>query len=193
MMERTELLQAMALIATYWPHWKIPTDRHELAAMVDAWTRLLGDVEADAVVAAIEAYAVTGAEFAPGPGVLRKRAIDLLQPVGLPDGDQAWAEVLDQIRRVGYVGRPAWSHPAVETAVQAFGWLALCESTTQMADRAHFLRIYEDVQERVTFEATAPPSVRILVDRVASQLRLSHGGDHDGDALDGPRHALDVG
>lgn len=187
-MKRTDVIEAMALISTYWPHWRMPTARDEASAMVDAWGRLLSDLETDQVVAAIEAYAVTGAEFAPGPGVIRKRAIELAAPVGIPDGDAAWSEVLDQIARVGYVGRPAFSHPAIETTVQAFGWLALCQSETQMADRAHFLRMYDDVKERVTFEAVAPQSVKALAARVASQLGLGHGDD----PADGPRHVLDA-
>lgn len=186
-MNRTDVIETMALISTYWPHWRIPSDRDEASAMVDAWGRLLGDLDAEAVNAAVEAYAVTGAEFAPGPGVLRKRAIELTTPRGVPLGDEAWAEVLDQIARVGYVGRPQFSHPAIEAAVAAFGWTALCESENQMVDRAHFLKMFEGIRERVTFEAVAPPSVKALVARVQTQLGLGHGDDPG----DGPRHALD--
>lgn len=193
-MTRLDVIQAMALISTYWPHWRIPTDRDEASSMVDAWGRLLLDLETDQVLAAIEAYAVTGAEFAPGPGVIRKRAIELAAPSALPDGDAAWAEVLDQIARVGYVGTPSFSHPAIDTTVRAFGWLALCQSENQVADRAHFLRMYADVKERATFEAVAPPSVIALAERVASQLRLSAGGDHGRHPPDGDvRHALSPG
>lgn len=185
-MIRREIIETMALISTYWPHWRMPSDRDEASAMVDAWGRLLGDIEAAAVVAAVEAYAVSGAEFAPGPGVLRRRAIELSSPTRLPDGDAAWSEVLEQIARVGYVGTPSFSHPAVEATVRAFGWKALCESMDQMVDRAHFLKMYADVRERVTFETVAPPSVKMLVARAQAQLGLGHGDDPD----DGPRHVL---
>lgn len=192
-MDRPEIIQAMALISTFWPHWKLPTAREEASVMVDAWGRLLGDLEASTVTAAIEAYATTGADFAPGPGVLRKRAIELVSPP-VPDGDAAWGEVVDQIARVGYIGRPTFSHPAIEAVVQSFGWVTLCQSETQMADRAHFLRVYDEVRTRTTFQVTAPPSVLALLDRVASQRPLTPGGDGgDRDAIDGVRHALDPG
>lgn len=64
------------------------------------------------------------------------------------DADQAWAEVLQQVRRVGYYGVPVWSHPAVADAVAALGWQTLCTSDNQEADRAHFMRFYERAHDR---------------------------------------------
>lgn len=64
------------------------------------------------------------------------------------DADQAWAEVLRQVRRVGYYGVPVWSHPAVADAVAALGWQTICTSDNQEADRAHFMRFYERAHDR---------------------------------------------
>lgn len=169
-MTRKELLSMMGLVATYWPHWRLPSDTAELGVTVNAWDRLLGDVAAEAAVAAVEAYAVTGAEFAPGPGVIRRRALELASPSTVPDGDAAWAEVLEQIARVGYIGKPTFSHPAIEETVRAFGWLPLCQSETVMADRAHFLRMYANAAERATFETVAPPSVIALTEKTRAQI-----------------------
>lgn len=64
------------------------------------------------------------------------------------DPDQAWAEVLRNIRSVGYYGSPTWSHKAVAETVQAMGWQDLCVSENIEADRAHFMRFYQTAVTR---------------------------------------------
>lgn len=44
--------------------------------------------------------------------------------------DLAWVELLRQVRRVGYMGTPTWTDPALARAAMELygGWRALCES-----------------------------------------------------------------
>lgn len=64
------------------------------------------------------------------------------------DADEAWGEVLTQIRKVGYYRTPEWSHPALADAIQAMGWQDLCMSDNAEADRAHFMKFYQIAQTR---------------------------------------------
>lgn len=157
-MTRAEYAQVMAFVAACWPHWQ-PTPE-----TVAAGERLLIDLPQDAVLAAVEQSSLTDG-FAPGAGQIRSRALALLNPT--PDGDQAWSEVLEQIARQGWCGTPSWSHEAVEATVNAFGWHTLCESTNVVADRAHFLKLYETARHRVTHAGATLPSVAAVTARVA--------------------------
>lgn len=169
-MTREEYLAAMALVVSYWPHYKPSPETFK------AGERLLLDLPQGPVVAAIDALAVEEPEFAPGAGRIRARAVDLMDPV--PDEAAAWSEVLAQVSAVGAVGTPEWSHPAVSTAVESMGWRTICHSTNREADRAHFFRIYGNVRTR-SQPLALPPSVQETVASLASTLALEGGPDHD--------------
>lgn len=62
-------------------------------------------------------------------------------------GMDAWREVEDQIRMVGYAGTPVFQNRLVERLVQAMGWQNLCRSENHVTDRAHFLRAYEQISQ----------------------------------------------
>lgn len=164
-MTRDETIELCGLIATYWPHWNPPGDDDEFDVMVDAWLRLLGEVPQRAAVAAVEACAVNHDEyrFPPGPGAIRSHALALSAPVSMPDVDEAWAEIRDQISHTGRYGLPTFTHPAIDAAVHSIGWLTLCDTTDEMATRAHFIRFYGRSLRRATADRDMPASVRELL------------------------------
>lgn len=154
------------LVRRYWQNFK------PVPGTFETWERLLGDLDPRALVSAIDELAITHSDFPPGPGAFRKRAIELSSPA-VPSADQALAEVYQQLASVGSYGTPTWSHPAVGNAVDAMGgWRYLCGSEDQMADRAHFLKLYGSIETRHTAEALMPPSVAALLNR---QVDLSAG------------------
>lgn len=163
-MTSEEYAKAMLLVRRYWQNFKPVTGTFE------TWERMLIDLDVRYLVAAIDDLSVSHPEFPPGPGQLRHRAIELSQP-HVPSADEALAEVYRQIGAIGHLGVPEWSHPAIGAAVAALGgWSALCASEEQMADRAHFLRIYATVEQRHIAEAVMPPSVAELL---SAQVNLS--------------------
>jgi hypothetical protein len=60
----------------------------------------------------------------------------------------AWGEVIAQIRSVGSWGQPVFKNKVIEQAVNLMGWKELCMSENQIADRAHFLKIFETLMTR---------------------------------------------
>jgi hypothetical protein len=165
-----ELVQILALVSTYWPHFQLPDDRQELLTWRKAWGRLLSDLDNAAVVAAVDSLAAEARDFAPPPGVIRHRAVQLQAGPGAPGVDEAWAEVQAEIARVGWTvaldpdRKPLFSHPSISAAVDAMGWQTLCESENPMADRAHFIKLYGTATERATRDTVMPASVRELLD-----------------------------
>lgn len=172
-----DISRVISYCVTLWPH-STPIDRKE---QILAWRRLLSDVDVRAAEAAVDEYAASypPPKFPPPAGEIRQRAIVLADDTGAPSPDEAWEEIGHKIATIGYqnttldycqlgracVGRECghhtvtFSHPAVTAVVDAMGWRELCLSSEQMADRAHFLRMYAVAVERLTRQNTKPPSV----------------------------------
>lgn len=163
-MTQDEFSRCLALIRAYWPHgtgsWT--------ADAIEAWESLLLDLDAATVAAAVQVLATEGREWPPPPGVVRQRACALVSR--LPTGEQAWGEIREQLRRVGSTRgmrngsgetiQPAWSHPLVGVVADRMGWDALCMSTNELGDRAHFLKMWEQASERERTAETLPPAAR---------------------------------
>jgi len=134
-------------------------------ALPEAWAPLFEDVPAEDLFRAAAEHA-RESRFWPAPSELRSRAI---RPDNMPSAEEAWLEVKEKIRRVGYYGEPVFSHDAVADAVAAMGWQDLCsmEVGDQAAERAHFFRVYGSFREKLVHEAqigTVAPSVAGLIE-----------------------------
>lgn len=162
---RDEFSRCIALIRRYWPHAGASWD----ADTIETWESLLLDLDTNPVAAAVQALAADGRDWPPPPGLVRRRACELIWP--LPDADEAWGQVREQIRRVGSsrgvvhwpsgeTVEPVWSHPLVGEVADRFGWSALCQSTNEMADRAHFLRMWEQASASHRATTSLPPAAR---------------------------------
>lgn len=138
----------LARLAFTWPNFTLPTDPESVEVMVEVWCEELAGVTNPEAVQAVKSLSAEGREFPPAVGLIRKRALELRQQVtgeGVPNEAEAWAEVKHLIARRGWPNPPApedCSHPALHRAITAMGWMELCKSENEVADRAHFLRLY---------------------------------------------------
>lgn len=164
-------------ITGLWPNWQANRATWAVAE------RLLGSLPYPDVVAAVDALAIESPRFFPGPGELRVRAIELGGgSAGAPAPDEAWGEVVRERSRAGqYAGTAlsdrtlGWSHPAVAAVVEALGWAELCTSENEVADRAHFMRLYAERVTRLRTDAATPPSVAAALARAVAATALPAG------------------
>lgn len=63
----------------------------------------------------------------------------------------AWGEVNEQMARAGSYGQPKFTDPLTERVVKIMGWSNLCRSENESADRAHFMRMYDQLREQENF------------------------------------------
>jgi hypothetical protein len=166
----------MGLIAALWPNYRQPGSEGETIIIAREWARMLGDFEHRAVEAAVRAYASEGHDWAPAIGAIRQRLIAACDPSAAPDVAAALAEVDREIRRVGHLGTPSFTHPAVTATVEALGgWHTVCVSSNPEAHRAHFLRLYPILVRRHAPDATPPADGLVL-----TRLRAGHHIDEIG-------------
>ena len=68
--------------------------------------------------------------------------------------EEAWGEVLDQVRRSGIYGNPSFSNNTIALAVKNIGWKNICLSDVSDGTiRAHFYRTYSTICSSSTNKA----------------------------------------
>ena len=84
--------------------------------------------------------------------------------IDVPTAAEAWGSVTNAIRGVGLWGIPKFKDPLVEHMVALMGWEYLCRSEDQMADRAHFLKMYDSIVQRNEQIQRLTPEARHLAE-----------------------------
>jgi hypothetical protein len=119
---------------------------------------------------------VTVARFMPVPSEIREAAADLRHGPVRPGGD-AWGEVLEQTRRVGYCGTPTFEDTIVAHIVKLWGWREICLAEGP-ADRARFIELYDRLaRERRVDEVSGVPLPRRLSGASETAKALTHGAE----------------
>lgn len=143
------------------------THREKLSdGAVMLYQQALSDIPFDVLETAVKDH-VTTSKWFPSIAELREKAMSYSVPQ-IPTAMEGWGEVQKEIRRTGYLGKPTFSNPVTARVVDALGWKYLCLSEDSMADRAHFLKAYEQVAARETREVIMLPEVRELAKRLTA-------------------------
>lgn len=148
-MTHPDIVKAFILLQRAYPRWAITPE------VVDSWAMLLeGTPPAEILRGAVEYMRGPSAEYPPSIGQIRTLAVrpdeERLSP------EEAWSEVVGEIRRVGWIGTPQYSTEAIKRAASSLGsWRTLCSQTSDdlAANRAHFYRSYSAFAHRATREA----------------------------------------
>lgn len=148
--------QAIALIAAAYPvpAWAVPTLR--------IYAQAVEDLDASALHAAVMTWLRTRNER-PTIADLRKAvASGQAESVESPylEPDEAWAHVVAEITRTGRNRLFPARFPLVAEVVRAMGWVEICDSTNQVADRAHFLQLYRGRLDRARRDDAATPGAQ---------------------------------
>lgn len=165
----TTTIEALMLLATAYPHAPELSDE-----TTQLYVRMLADIPPPVLEVAVAQH-VASSKFFPTVAELREQAVALASEAGsAPSAAEAWGEVVRAVGSVGYYGKPEFSHPRVSRAVECVGWQAICLSETPGVERAHFLRVYEQLDERAKSDARLLPASREL-----RQLVAAAAGKHE--------------
>jgi hypothetical protein len=173
MASREEIADMLQVLHALYPHTSpIPKGlskerfAEKVAGLAQPWHAILGDLPAELLTLAVKQLGSSDREFFPPAGVVRQAAVDLMPaPGGGKSAGEAWEEVRRALSRGehGYRdGQYRWSSELVERAFNGVGgWhyfnQALIDSA--MADRAHFMRIYNDLLARADRARREAPEV----------------------------------
>jgi hypothetical protein len=160
MADRDEIKKIMAYMGLCFPNYH-PALEGEVNA-VDVLLDLLGDLEIGLLRVAVKACcSEAGRSFAPSAGEIRGMAGTLrTRAAGMPTAGEAWGAVMESFRRTSFDRPELLSHPLVMEVVHCMGGLeAIGMGENTMADRAHFLKIFEQLRERTIQETMELPAI----------------------------------
>lgn len=156
-MTEVEFQKIILAIRTAYPTSGFHLDKHGL----DTWRAALTDLDYRVAENALWEHIHTSA-WPPKIAEIREKCANRMHPM-LTDWGEAWEEVQQAIRKYGsYREEEAVKSLSQMTAaaVRRMGFRNLCMSENQVADRAHFQRIYENLVQQEKRQAQLPESVK---------------------------------
>ena len=134
---------AIGMLIAAWPKF---TDQQ-----AKLYILMTKDIPDPILVKAIEAL-IKESRFLPSVAEIRERAAALYkaaQGAEPPDAGRGWGEVVREISRTGYYGKPRISDPVAAEVVRRMGWKEICSAPADETGvlRGQFLKMYAMLQE----------------------------------------------
>ena len=158
-----EIHRVWALLCASYPGWARDLPRGTLDHTLRVYERLLRDVSGEVLEEAALQH-VAASRFFPTVAELREGALSA-GGEALPSAIEAWGEVKRELSRCGRYGKPRFQNAIAARIVALLGWVSLCDSGNEAADRARFLESYEELSRRARDEARRLPEARRLRER----------------------------
>ena len=186
MATKQDVWDVLTMLAAVYPKYDLTKET------VGAYAILLQDLDPDDLRAAAKDVA-TKSKWFPSVHELRSSVVWMMaRAAGVPTAIEAWSEVINTgppIRRwvednedgEGVIKEQPykWSHAIVEMVAVQLGWPKFpINEDTLMADRAHFLRAYDQAVINAMEEEITLPEIRDYVETKRQQL-LGPGIDSD--------------
>lgn len=146
-MKPTEAAEVVKLLLASFPTQRQRMTPSDSAEMLRAYAAALADLDAKIARAAVSALVLTE-QWIPTIATIRAKAAELTQGRSR-GGGEAWGDVTEAMRRYGSHRAPGvdfqFQDPLVALCVKRLGWRDLCASDNTIADRAHFMKMYDAV------------------------------------------------
>ena len=159
-------VQSVQFLFSMYPHSGKQTEQQ-----IAGYAMMLKDLPPDQLNTVI-LQCVAECKFVPTVAEIRERWHALTTDIMEGDAEEGWLSVKKAIVGVGYTATPTFRDPLTAKTVEALGWQELCQSENQVADRAHFLRIYEGFQSRKTEVDRLLPGARKMLEEAAPSKML---------------------
>lgn len=154
----TEILKLIGVMAAGYPNTQVSPETFKV------YLSLLKDIPLDLLTTSVQ-QCMAESEFLPTVAKIREKALTLSSPVA-PEPLEAWGIVQKEISRVGAYRSPVFADPIIAKAVDCIGWQTLCMSENQVADRAHFAKVYEGLLRQAENDRRMLPAARQIQEGV---------------------------
>lgn len=169
-MQRVEIIKLVGICSLNYRNWP-ETGKEE--ALINLWESMLDDVDYEVGRVVIKKF-ISESVFPPTIADIRARIADVTVARG-KTGIEAWGDVKLAIRRFGsYNEEKAMEFLKGPTrkVVESIGFRTLCLSENEMADRAHFLKVYDTVEKREREDALLLPEIRNAMTTIQNRSNL---------------------
>lgn len=166
---RLEVAQLVAVLADAYPRAPVSVET------VKVYESLLADLEFEVTQQAVARLIATSKWF---PTIAEIRAAVVEIRCGpRRSGVEAWGDVVKAIRFLGAYRLPTFDDPLVAECVRTAGWVNLCRSDNDAADRARFIELYEALREREHLDQVAGRKLTLRIGGGALRGGLRPAGE----------------
>lgn len=181
-MNKEQFATLVAALRTYYPRETILPNKQA----AELWYMELKDLPYEVAMMALREHVHTN-KWSPSISELREKAAEI-QNGEAPDWGEGWQKTMEAIRRKGmYREQEALESldEITRATVKRLGYQNLCLSENQVADRARFKDIYEQLSERKKREDRLPEGLRIGIqdarvkkelEKATDRMRIGSGG-----------------
>lgn len=174
-MNNSDIIKLVRILSANYRNW--PQDGKE-EDTVTLWEMMLSDVPLEVAKVAVQQH-MGKSVYPPTVADIREIVNHITIPQEKPS-IEAWGDVKTAIRRYGiYNEKKAMDSLSGVTrkVVEYIGFKTLCMSEDEMADRAHFLKMYDVVAKRERDDALLLPQTREVMQRIqgGGNLLLEEG------------------
>ena len=174
-MKQADIIKLITLCSVNYRNWPEPGKEEALVAL---WSSSLSDVDFEIASMAVQKYMLESV-YPPTVADIRSRVADFVAPRE-KSGIEAWGDVKTAIRKFGYYNEAkamASLTGPTKQVVESIGFRTLCMSDNEMADRAHFLKVYETIAKRERDDALLLPGMRQALNQLQDGRRLLLEGE----------------
>lgn len=189
-MTREETIRVLSILKTAYPRFYSDMSKKDAETTIALWSAMFEDAQAQAVIVALKKLIAVNT-FPPTIAEVRQ-ALAEVRGNKVADAGEAWEEICTAIRRYGYMrGEEALAsmQPATRTAAKRMDWHSLCMSENLTTERAHFLKIYGNIEKESKEQYQIPVPVQESISRLMgadeNELLSLQGQGHC--ALDGEK------
>lgn len=168
-MEFKEFGQIAKALKTFYPKDGLLKTNEELML----WYEHLKDIDYSVLSLAVNKWVDTN-KWSPTIADLRE-LVNSITGNEVPDISKAWEEVQTAIKHYGYTHpkRALESMtPITRRVVESMGFIELCSSENQIADRAHFMEMYKTLAKREKDNLQTPISARVRLEELQNKYRI---------------------
>jgi len=154
----TEAQKLITTLVAAFPNTFARLGADQLKATMTTYRKLLADLDYSAAHAAVGRL-LASSRFMPTIAEIREAAL-VTERGTRRAGGEAWGDFLAAVGKFGMNREPIFGDPLVARTVRALGWKELCQSETQVADRARFIELYDRLASTERTELQLPESLR---------------------------------
>jgi hypothetical protein len=166
---QADIIKLIGICSSNFRNWPEP-DKAEM--MLVLWTKMLGDTEYFVAEAAVEKY-LAESVYPPTIADIMTRIADITV-IKEKTAIEAWEDVKTAIRKFGWYNVKAAMQSlggTTHAVIESMDFKTLCLSEDEMADRAHFLKVYPILAARKREEELMLKSTKDAMERL-------HGGEN---------------
>jgi hypothetical protein len=172
-MNRTEVAKLLGILRVAYPYfYSKNTSAEDIGLTVELWHDMLMDFSSEQAKLGLMKLISTHMEYPPNIAQVRKAIVETIEPA-LPTSGEAWSEVQNAILSYGIYRTDEGLNSLSEVtlkAVKTMGWRELCISENQIADRAHFFKIYDVFAKRHDETRLIPSAYREAISQLADDV-----------------------